>query len=270
MKPIALDFLKLQIHFPYTFRSKLLIGLLLCAYLSFIIIVLEPFNTDQFTADYRLLLLSGYGVVVFLAFPVQSSIENIWYRKKQKVWRVSDEIVSAVVFLFFSGNLLYLYNTLVVNFKSLNIGSYKHFMFITVLSMVPVFVPAMLFLRQKFGERIVPLPERMMQLTGENKNEILTMERADLLFVKAVENYVEICFIGAGQKLYSKTFRQTLAGVSKQLPFLEKCHRSFLVNTDSILEIKGNSQSAKIVFAAGEKEIPLSKTHYRNIKSRVG
>lgn len=135
--------------------------------------------------------------------------------------------------------------------------------------MTPVFIPPMLFLRQKFGERIVPLPKNAIVLTGENKNEILRIEKDELLFIKAVENYIEICFIDKNKKVISKTFRQTLSNVCEQLPFLQKCHRSYLVNTGAIKEIIGHSQNAKIAFVVAAKEIPLSKTYYNIIKSSI-
>ena len=166
----------------------------------------------------------------------------------------------------FSGHVLYVYNTLVVNLRSFTVGSYLHFLCITVISMIPVFVPPMIYLRQKLGERIIPPPKNSFILIGENKNEVLRVGKDELLFVKAVENYVEICFTDKSKKVISVTFRQTLSNVYEQLPFLEKCHRSYLVNINSIKEITGNSQGAKISFIVGEKEIPLSKSYYKQIK----
>ena len=92
------------------------------------------------------------------------------------------------------------------------------------------------------------------------------MDKENLLFIRAVENYVDICFIDKNKNVISRTFRQTLSNVCEQLPFLEKCHRSYLVNISAVKEITGNSQGAKISFTIGEKEIPLSKTHYKHIK----
>jgi hypothetical protein len=265
-----LNSLQRQIHFIASLRKKVLVGLTLCVFLSFVIIVLEPFDTDQFEADHRFLLLSGYGILIFVVYVIQGSIENIWYARLWKVWTVRHEIIATIIFLLFSGHVLYLYNTLVVNLKSPSPGSYMHFLFSTVISMIPVFVPLMLYLRQQFGEKIVPSSLNSITLTGENKKEILRLEKEDLLFIRAVENYVEICFMDKNKKAVSKTFRQTLSNVCEQAPFLEKCHRSYLVNLGTIKEIIGNSQSAKIVFVEGEKEIPLSKTYYKDIKSRLG
>lgn len=260
--------LQRQIHFVASIRRKVLVGLILGVFLNFIIIVLQPFGTDQFEADNRLLLLSGFGIVMFMVYVIHNGIENIWYFRAGKVWLVSQEIISTILFLLFSGTVLYLYNTVIVNQADCTWETYRRYLLVTVLSMVPVFVPAMLYLRQKFGERIVPLPKNSIQLTGENKNEILRLEKDDLLFIRAVENYVEICFVDNHKKVISKTFRQTLSKVCEQAPFLEKCHRSYLVNPGTIKEIIGNSQSAKIAFLVGEKEIPLSKTYYKPIKNR--
>lgn len=265
-----LTFLNRQTHFTASIVRKILVGLILCVYLDFIIIVLQPFDTSQFESEHKLELLSGYGILVFVVFVIYGCIENIWYSKVGKVWLVLHEIISTIIFCLFSGTVLYMYNMSVVNDGApYSLASYWLFLRITVACMTPVFVPPMLYLRQKFGELIIPPSDSSILLTGENKNEILRLEKEDLLFVKAVENYVEICFVDKSKKVVSKTFRQTLSNVCEQLPYLQKCHRSYLVNTDTIKEIIGNSQSAKISFVVGEKEIPLSKTYYKDIKNRV-
>ena len=260
------DSLKRQIYFVASTRKKVLIGFILSIYLSFIIIVLQPFDTSQFEADYKVLLLSGYGALTFIAFVLYTRIENIRYFKTNKVWLVRNELISSLLFFLFSGTILYLYNRLIVNLDGLTLFTYWRFLSITVTSMIPVFAPPMLYLRQRFGERLIPPAKNSFTLTGENKNEILQIEKDELLYIRAVENYVEICFTDKSQKVLSKTFRQTLSNVCEQLPFLEKCHRSYLVNRNNIKEIVGNSQAAKIAFLFGEKEIPLSKTYYKNIK----
>ncbi|MBS7788172.1 LytTR family transcriptional regulator [Flavobacterium sp. CYK-55] len=236
-------------------------------YLNFIVIVLEPFDTSQFQAEYKTLLLSGYGFLAGFIFIIYSQFEQIQYLRKKRFWRVQDEIISVLHFCFWVGSLSYLYNIYVVNVGlSVSFGSYRRFLFITTAGMMPVFVPLMVYLRQRLGERITPPPVNSYTLVGENKNEMLHLQKDDLLFVKAVENYIEVCYVDAHQKITSKTFRQTLSNVWQQLPFLAQCHRSYLVNLSSVQEIAGNSQGAKIIFKAVDKEIPLSKTYYKRIK----
>lgn len=260
-----------QIHFTASAKRRTLIGLILAAYLCFIVIVLQPFDTSQFDAEYKTLLLSGYGIFAGIVFIIHARIESIFYTVRGKVWSVSHEIISTLLFLFFAGSVLYMYNRSIVNnFKDYTLWTYWRFLSVTVTCMVPVFVPLMIYLRQKLGERIVPPAVNSVVLIGENKNEVLHLEKEQLLFVKAIENYIEICFTDEAQKVVSLTFRQTLGNVFKQLPFLEQCHRSYLVNTNSVKEILGNSQGAKIVFKTGDKEIPLSKTYYKKVKIKLG
>lgn len=268
-KTYQLISLNKQVHFVSSINRKVLIGFILCIYLNFIIIFLQPFDTSLFIADYKTLFLSAYGVLTFIVFVIHGCVENIWYNRKGKVWLVSDEIISTLLFCLFSGTVLYMYNRSVINEEGYTMTTYWTFLSVTVLYMIPVIIPPMLYLRQKLGERIIPPSVNSILLTGENKNEVLWLEKQDLLFIKAVENYIEICFVDKDNKVTSKTFRQTLSNVCEQLPFLEKCHRSYLVNLSTVKEISGNSQGAKICFSVGEKEIPLSKSYYKGIKNRL-
>jgi len=264
-----LKFLNRQIHFVLSTRKKALIGLILCIYLSFIVIFLQPFDTSQFEADNKVLLLSGYGILILVVFVIQGSFENIWYLRVGKVWSVRHEVITTILFCLFAGTVLYLYNRLIVNLTGLTLATYWRFLSRTILYMIPVFCPPMIYLRQQLGERILRLPKTSMILTGENKNEILSIEKEELLYVRAVENYIEICFVDKNKSVISKIYRQTLSNVCQQLPFLVKCHRSYLVNVNNIKDIIGNTQAAKITFLIGEKEIPLSKTYYKQIKEKL-
>jgi len=263
-----LNFLNKQIHFTSTLKRKGFAGLLLGLFLSALIIFLEPFNTNEYESNNRIISLLGFGVILSFSFIIQSNIENFWYYRVNKVWLVSHEIISTLLFFTFSGTLIYLYNHTVINEEPYSLASHWWYYSHIVLAMIPIVLPILLYLRQKFGERIIPISPNTITITGENKNEHLELQKNELLFVQAIENYIEINYLDSERKLVSKTFRQTLSKIHKQNPFLEKCHRSYLVNSDTIKEIKGNSQSAKIHFKQGDVIIPLSKTLYKSIKSK--
>lgn len=264
-----MNFLNQQVHFIEAFKNKMLAGLLLGVFLSFIIIFLEPFDTNQYQAKYRFLLLAGFGMLLSVVFIVQSLLENKWYNRLNKKWLIIHEIAATFLFFAISGTVLFLYNHLVINDLSYTVESHWWYYSHIVVAMIPVIAPFFIFLRQKFGERIIPPSPSALTLVGENKNEELKIEKDDLLYVKSIENYIEIYFIDANKKPNSKTFRQTLANVQLQLPFLVKCHRSYLVNGACIKNIEGNSQRAQIRFHHSNKSIPLSKSFYKDIKNRL-
>ncbi len=232
-----------------------------------IILFLEPFNTNEYESDYRTTLLLGFGGIVCCIHLIQSMLENIWYKKMNKVWTIAYEIRSTLLFFLCSGTIIYLYNRLVVNNLNYSLGSHLWYYTHIVAAMVPILTPIMLYLRQTFGERITPSAPDTYIITGKNKNEHLELQQSALLYIQAEENYISIYFINTNKEVQSKTFRQTLSEVYEQVSFLQKCHRSYLVNINNIREVLGNSQSAKICFLHTENKIPLSKTYYKHIKN---
>lgn len=264
-----MHYLNKQIHFTFTLKRKAFVALSLGIFLSMLIIFLEPFDTNQYESNYRTLSLLGFGAILACVAFIQSSVENVWYAKVNKIWLVSHEIVSTLVFFSISGTLIYLYNHIIINEDTYSLASHWWYCSHIVLAMIPIVAPVLIYLRQKFGERLVPTPSTLITLTGENKNEVLELQKNDLLYIQAVENYIEIYFMDSDKKLISKTFRQTLSKVHNQASYLEKCHRSYLVNKNVIKDIQGNSQRAKITFEHSDIKIPLSKTYYKHLKSKV-
>lgn len=258
-----------QIAFISVWNKKLIAALILGAFLSMLIIFLEPFNTNEYESNYRTLSLLGFGAILALTFFIQSSLENQWYAHLNKVWLVQHELISVLLFFIVSGTLIFLYNHLIINGDPYSLSSHWWYYSHIVIAMIPIVAPLLIYLRQKFGECIPPPLPNTITFIGENKNEILELQKTNVLFIQAIENYIEINYLDVDKNLKSKTFRQTLTKIQIQNPFLEKCHRSYLVHCNNIKEIKGNSQRAKIHFENVEVNIPLSKTFYKNLKRKL-
>ena len=263
-----LAFLKDQTYFVASRKHSFLIALILGVCLSFIIIFLEPFDTNEFESSNRYILLLGFGGLFSLVYVVQSVFESYWYRRVHKVWSILTECIAMCVFFILAGTVIYLYNRFVINGLEYSFSSHIWYFTHIVSVMLPIFMPLFLFLRRKFGERIIPLGPDKTIIEGRNKHEILEIELTSLIYIKATENYIDIFYIDEQKQLVSKTFRQTLSNAHTELPFLVKCHRSYLVNIDKIKDIEGNSQNAKISFIDTDKKIPLSKSFYSDIKSK--
>ena len=264
-----MHFLNTQIPFVNAIKHKILVGFILGLLLAFIIIFLEPFDTNTYETKYKNVILSGFGVLFFITFFTYSSIESLFYRRFHKIWNVSYEIIATLLFFIVSGTVIYLYNHGFINDAAYSVKSYLLYFKHIVLVFIPIFSPIFIYLRHTFGELVIPKPKNTIEITGENKNETLTLHKNDLLYIKAVENYIAISFVNAHNCVETRTFRQTLSKAHQQLPFLEKCHRSYLLNTEKIENITGNSQNAKIVFSNIDQTIPLSKTYYTKMKSRL-
>lgn len=131
-----------------------------------------------------------------------------------------------------------------------------------------IILPFYLFLRYHFGELITHEIVEEVEFMGLNKDEKLKVRKEAVLIVKASENYVDI-YYAEDNSVRHITFRNTLTAISQHAPFLNRSHRSYLVNIANIKTVTGNSQNARIVFHSNDLEIPLSKSYYKNIKSTL-
>ncbi|MEL6820209.1 MAG: LytTR family DNA-binding domain-containing protein, partial [Calditrichota bacterium] len=84
-------------------------------------------------------------------------------------------------------------------------------------------------------------------------------------------NYVRIVVGGEG-KHKSKLLRGSLSGMEAQLnqhPSLMRIHRTSIVNTANITELKGDSQGGKVWLRGLSSPLPVSRKHIRVLKQRV-
>lgn len=238
-------------------------------------VFLEPFGTYQFESNNKYLIFSGFGFLFSISYLLNTRIENLWYNYLNKKWGIKQEALSFLSLLFVSSILIHFYNQVFLN----NLFNYefdgfeyiKHGIWFFRHSLIPVMLlllPFYVYFRNKFGELITSEPSNEIEFFGLNKDEKIMIQKTEVLFVKASENYVEI-FYSKKDTIQHKTFRNTLSAINLQAPFLIQCHRSYLVNLTTIKSVKGNSQNAKIEFHYDGLNIPLSKSYYNSIKSAL-
>ena len=123
--------------------------------------------------------------------------------------------------------------------------------------------------KQTLSENLAPKPD-IIVLTGENKDEQLTVYRSELLFLKAADNYVEL-FLQKEKRLDRHMLRSTLSKMADQLDdkkFLQ-VHRSYIVNMDKVLEINGKSPNYVLNFAVPVESIPISRNKIQEVRQRL-
>lgn len=270
-----LEFISKQISYNYSLKKHLLIGISLGGIITFVMIFLQPFGTYNFESNHKYLIFLGFGLLIFGVYIFWARIENIWYDYKNKKWEIKYEIVSFILFMLIASLPIHFYNQVFLNdlFDSKYDGYeyLKHGFWFFQHSMIPIMVilsPFYVYLRNKLGVLNTPDSSNKVKIYGINKNEKITIMKEALLFVKASENYVNIYYT-ENDLVRHKTFRNTLAAINIQAPFLQKAHRSYLVNISTIKRVNGNSQNGKIEFHINGLEIPLSKSYYKTIKSAL-
>ena len=112
----------------------------------------------------------------------------------------------------------------------------------------------------------------LINIPSKNKSEELNIDIFNLLAVKSVENYVEVYFQKENQ-VQKEVIRNSLKGIEKVFfpyKFIQKCHRSSLVNLKAVIHFSGNAQGLNLTFDQNLKlEIPVSRSYVKTIKEQL-
>jgi len=82
-------------------------------------------------------------------------------------------------------------------------------------------------------------------------------------YIEALQNYVKIGYINPAEHLTERTERATLKSILNEVEgsSIVKCHRSFLVNRDTIVSTSGNAQGLLLTLSDCDKIIPVSRSY---------
>ncbi len=101
----------------------------------------------------------------------------------------------------------------------------------------------------------------VLNLQADQKNEFLSVNQDQLLYLQSQDNYTEVHYI-KNDELRKKLLRGSLSSFEKQLAYpLFRCHRSYIVNLLAIESLKGNSQGYQLNLRHGETSIKVSRKY---------
>lgn len=106
-------------------------------------------------------------------------------------------------------------------------------------------------------------PPPQVELVAENNKDILRVALADLLYIVAEENYVQVHY--KNEKPARMLLRSSLTRIERQLrpfyPRLFRCHRTCIVNTAQIARAEGNAQGLKLTLKDAAAVIPVARRY---------
>lgn len=121
-----------------------------------------------------------------------------------------------------------------------------------------------LLLRRISDQNIVPPHESGTSTVSiGSPNETVQVAIADLMFVIASGNYVEIHIEKNGESR-REVLRIPIKIVEEQMPQggdLIRVHRAFIVNTGRVAEVSGNAQGYQLRVHGTDREVPVSRSY---------
>ncbi|MBL4643257.1 MAG: LytTR family transcriptional regulator [Flavobacteriaceae bacterium] len=119
-----------------------------------------------------------------------------------------------------------------------------------------------------------PTPKNTtLVLSSKNKKEKLTIHLNELVYITSEGNYTCI-YTKENDKLKESILRNTLTNISKDLELyssLIRCHKSYIINTNHIIDIQGNARGYILKSSDIPFDIPVSRSFPKSLlKNLIG
>ncbi|WP_457617597.1 LytTR family DNA-binding domain-containing protein [Lutibacter sp.] len=104
---------------------------------------------------------------------------------------------------------------------------------------------------------------------GKNKDEIVETDLSKLIYIQSIGHYIKIFLKAEGGNVDMKVIRNSIGRIKKIMENHDEmfqCHRSFIVNINSVKSITGNSQKAYLILNNTKERVPVSRDNYKYLK----
>lgn len=109
--------------------------------------------------------------------------------------------------------------------------------------------------------------EEEVSLCDEEGREVMRLQAAELLYIKAADNYVEVLTVERVSTLIRTTLKRIEeAGLAESW---YRCHRSYIVNINAIQHISGNSQGLRLIITEDLPLIPVARGKSKELRERI-
>jgi hypothetical protein len=286
------DFLRQPFPFEKSITRILFSSFIVGLFVSIFLLVFRPFGSGEYILEGRTWILWGYGFVTFLILLADMLVlPAVFPRIFDKTkWNIFKAICFQFWYIVSIGaaNLFY---AKFIGEKNINILDVPGFLLTALaIGIFPITLGVLsihIFLLRKYlasakeiNERIVSLGSRRgatdegrqaVVITSETGKEKAEINLKDLLFIKSVDNYVEVYKTDGGnvKMIFLRSSIKRIEANLKEPPLLFKCHRAFLVNVSNISRVMGNSQGYKLIFAGVDHSIPVSRNYSKKLKELI-
>ena len=273
--------------FPYNYDEKSYFYI--PPMIILILIMFHPFGLKSIEpTSKRFIVESGYGIVTFIILIFNSKFFPSIFPKyfHDKNWTVWKEIVTTliVIFTISVGNTIYTY---LWGFTYLNLVSALFFMFNTTLVAIfpitiSIFIRKNHYLQQNlksaeiFNDKIGGKSEdkgsvQTYNFSGKSENEHIELNPNDLLYIQSQRNYIQF-FYQNNESIKNKLIRSPMKDVEKSIEnfdFLQRCHRSYIVNINYIEKVEGDSLGLLLHLKNCDIKIPVSRSCVKDLKNTL-
>lgn len=231
-------------------KHHIILGAFISIWFFIFAFLIRPFD-DGTISFYNWIIISvGFSVIAFLCYTVLALIQKRVYNKLSQ-WNMKFEIISLLFFqLLFSVSTYCFYKSPILN------GGYNfwEFLWIIIFKLILISTP-IIVLARIYIVKLIPVKNDIIVIRGDNKLDILKINKEDLVCISNSQNYIEVFFL-EGNELKTKLLRSTLKKIQSDFDFLVQVHRSHLINPTHFKSWKNQDT----IFLS-QIELPVSKNY---------
>ncbi len=257
-----LNFLKKSYPFNDDLRHNSKIILFISLGVLGFILIFQPLEISSFSKKEIIYLFAGLVASTFIILTINLIIlpslfpklfdTSVWNIKREIIWNIWSMLtISVNYYLFYSK----MFGIIILDI--MDIGKILFLGFIPVATLIIInhnrLLRDHLLTARKMNSKLIEnetLKESLIHLVSEYKNDNLIIKAGSLILIRAADNYIEVFFERDGA-VKNQMIRSSLKNVEELLSkfdFILKCHRSFIINTNRIIEVEGNSLGYKLFF----------------------
>ncbi len=251
-----------------------------CVVVFLILYLLQPFGFSG-TEGNKLLLSALFGVLTFVCCAVYGWAVARPLQKRVKPWRIWHQALTVLGMVLFIGICNYFLFSVYFHYPFFAWWLFLRFLYWTLI--IGVIVSTLSVGTSYYRHLRGQLDTLLEKTTEEQKGVTVTIHDTrvrgndvslpinDLLYVEAQKNNVAVGYVKDG-KLVREELQTTLAAVLGDLVEygnVFQCHRSFIVNLNSISSAKGNSNGYVLELGGGLATVPVSRSFVPKLKSFI-
>ena len=284
------SWLNKPLPFFETTKQKLIISVIFGV---FIIIFLIFFNysPEGESTHIQILKAFAYGFITFSVLFFYSYLLPLFFPKffNTEFWTVGKSISYGIILIISIG----LVNA-IFSFKFDNPNNRTEiipFLFAVVYrTFIIGIIPSVIFnfwlekkLYKKYSEQAFRANKNLRNTTNtnfndqevifqmQNKNRNINLRNKDLIFVKSEGNYCQI-FYQENSTPQKVIIRNTLKNIEKEIKNsgrILRCHKSYIINLDKVLSIKGNARGYCFVVDVFNCPVPVSRELSKDLIHKI-
>ncbi len=263
-------------------KDKLVIPILFSSLVFLLLILFQPFEYRSYTF-FRTLgdsLLSAF-LVLIATLLTRVVIPYLFHKQWQKENR---EFINSSIEVIFD-MILFLTLSFFINLSN---GGFINQNYVTwlglslkyILIFEVLFIPLLLFVKYYYFlgrpiknkedsffskqslETSFKSTSKKICFTSKTEQKCIEILPQDLIMIKSWGNYMEVFYMKDHEVVFS-LLRSTLTNINdtiKEYPFLFQCHRSYVININKVLAVKGNVRGYQLTIEGVSAKIPVSRS----------